>query len=120
MVELTDDEAENLGRGLSFSPRWDFDDRGGSMRLINGIDLLGRDLAFAASQELDDLRGRLLTPDDREDIKIAVRRVANRDDRVARLETPLEVEPADDPAVANVSVTIVAMTGERGEGVLTI
>lgn len=120
MVELPDEDAENLGRGLAFTPRWDFDDGGGSIRLLDGIELLGRDLAFAASQELDDLRGTLLTPEDREDIKIAVRRVARNDDRVERLADPIDVSPADEPAVANVSVTIVATTGERGEGVLTI
>jgi hypothetical protein len=100
---------------------WDFETNAGSVELIDGFDVLGRDLAFAAIQHLDVERGGLLTPETREDIRIVVKRVAQRDDRVARIISPIEVEPADDATrMAEVRLELVAETGERGEHILPL
>lgn len=117
MSELTN--AEALGTGIAFLPNWDFQTAVGSLDTVQGLDVLGRDLAWALQQELDTERGQRLTNEAREDIKIAVKRVARRDDRVARVITPVTVEAADDAArTAVVTLTVVAETGDRGELVL--
>jgi len=118
MPELTTDEA--LGRGVAFGNLWDFEVRAGSMGVVDGFDCLGRDLAFGTVQELDPKRGELSKPDLAEEVKIAVRRVANRDGRVRRIVPRIEVEQGDTTARADVSLTVIAETGERGEYVLTI
>lgn len=119
MPELTTDEA--LGTGVAFEDLWDFEVQAGSIGVIDGFDVLGRDLAFGTIQELDEKRGQRLTPDLAEEVKIALRRVASRDGRVARIVPPIEVTEADDQdATAEVAITLVANTGERGEYVLTV
>lgn len=118
MTELTTDEA--LGRGVAFGNLWDFEVQAGSMGVVDGFDCLGRDLAFGTVQELDTRRGALAAPDLAEEVKIVVRRVANRDGRVARIVPPIEVEQGDSTATAVVRLTVVARTGERGEYVLSI
>jgi len=119
MPELTDEEA--LGRGLAFTSLWDFETTAGSFATVDGVEALGRDLAFATVQELDDELGGILTAEDIEEIKIALRRVANRDSRVARIVPPITVEPTDDAnAMAEVSLKLVAQTGERGDHVLQL
>lgn len=119
MPELT--TAEALGTGVAFGDLWDFEVRAGSIGVIDGFDVLGRDLAFGTIRELDEKRGQRLTPDLAEEVKIALRRVANRDGRVGRIVPPIEVTaPDDQDATAEVAITLVANTGDRGEYVLTI
>lgn len=118
MSELT--PAEALGRGLDFASLWDFDVSAGSIGTIDGYDLLGRDLAFGTIQELEEHRGDRLTANLAEEVKIALRRVARRDGRVSRVVPPIEVSESDDAETAEVAVTLVANTGERGEYVLQL
>jgi len=119
MSELT--PAEALGRGISFGRLWDFEvDAGASIGEVDGYDVLGRDLAFGTIQELDEERGRRLTPDLAEDVKIAVRRVANRDGRVSRIVPPIEVREGHETSWVEVDLTLVANTGDRGEFVLPL
>lgn len=113
-------EAEMYGRGLSFGSRWDFETRAGSIALVEGEDVLGRDLAFGTTLELGELLHERLTPDLAEEIKIAVKRVARRDGRIQRVVEPVEVRRTDDAGTAEVQLTVVAKTGERGEFVLPL
>jgi hypothetical protein len=116
--ELTPSDA--LGSGVAVENLWDFEVQAGSIGVVDGLDALGRDLAFGTIHELDELRGERLTPDLAAEIEIVVRRVANRDDRVSRVVPPIEVTETDDGATAEVALTVVATTGERGEYVLTV
>jgi hypothetical protein len=120
MADLT--PAEALGRGLRFGQLWDFDvTEGGSIAAVDGYDCLGRDLAYGTMQEADGLRGRRVDADLAEEVKIAVRRVANRDDRISRIEPPIEVREADDDAAwVEVDLTVVSVDDERGEYVLPL
>lgn len=119
MPELT--PAEALGRGIAFGNLWDFEVRAGSIGDVDGYDLLGRDLAFGTIQELDPIRGDRITPDLAEEVKIALRRVANRDGRVRRVVDPIEVRESDQRnATVEAEFTVVASTGERGEFVLPL
>ena len=113
--------AEALGTGIAFGDLWDFHVQAGSIGAIDGFDVLGRDLAFGTIQELDEKRGQPLTPNLAEEVKIALRRVANRDGRVRRIVSPIEVTESDDQeATAEVAMTVVANTAERGEYVLNV
>lgn len=113
-------EAEMYGRGLSFGSRWDFETRAGSIALAEGEEVLGRDLAFGTTIELGELLHERLTPDLAEEIKIAVKRVARRDGRIQRVVEPVEVRRTDDAGTAEVHLTVIAKTGERGEFVLPL
>jgi len=120
MVE-EDTLADRLGVGLRLDSDFDFVAQGGSLDLLSGIDVLGRDLAFALSTELEAKRGDLAAGGQEfaEDVRIIVRRVARADSRVAEIVDPIEVDPEfGGPAEARVEVELVAETGDRGKAIL--
>lgn len=121
---MTTKEAQSLGVGFLLDADFDFSEEGGSLDLTSGLDLLGRDLAFTLSAELEDERGNLAAgtaSEFKEDIRILVRRVVRQDDRVERIIDPIEVNPEfGGPAEARVAVELVADTGERGEAILEL
>lgn len=119
MVELDDPEARNLGKGLAFSQYWDYDVEVGSIDIIDGFDVLARDLSFAFTREYDGIIGDKITAETREDIAVAAKNVANRDSRVERVVPPVEVTKIGSGTV-EVRMTLVANTDERGEAVLKI
>ncbi|MDY6779319.1 MAG: hypothetical protein SV760_01980 [Halobacteria archaeon] len=113
-------DAEAYGVGLQFENRWDFDVEGGSIALTEGEFVLARDLAWATTIELGEKLNERLTRDLAEEIKIALRRVARRDDRVDRVVPPIVVSKTDDPGTAEVELDVVAAHGVDSEFILTI
>lgn len=115
--------ADTLGRGLSFGKRWDVEvASSGSIGVTAGLDVLGRDLAFALNQELGSVRGTRLTPDDRNNIKSTVEDIATEDTRVDRIIKPIEVGSRRDGDIVTATVTleVVAATGDRAEFILPL
>ncbi|MDY6780072.1 MAG: hypothetical protein SV760_05940, partial [Halobacteria archaeon] len=113
-------DAEAYGVGLKFEDRWDFDVEAGSIALTRGEWVLARDLAWATTIELGEKLNQRLTTDLAEEIKIALRRVARRDDRVDRVVSPIVVSKTEDAGTAEVDLEIVAAHGVDSEFVLTI
>lgn len=120
MSELT--TAEALGTGLEFTQHWDVAVQAGSIGTISGLENLGKDLAFALLQAAADadVRGRRFTPELREDARIIVRDVVTSDSRIASIDSLTVTEPDDARATAEVQLTVVAITDERGAFVFTV
>lgn len=114
-------EAEALGRGIRFTSNWDFETARGSLDLIEGVDVLGRDLAWGLSQELDTVaRGDYLDADTREQVRATIKTLANQDGRIDRVVEPIGVERSSrDDAEVEISVEIVAVIDARGEFVFS-
>lgn len=110
--------ADELGVGLGFQTNWDFEVRGGSMGLIGGLDLLGRDLAFALQQHLGDERGQFRSSTTRGEVYTATNRVVTEDSRVEELTDLSVTFPDDTNGKVEVEMEIVAETGERGEFII--
>lgn len=120
-MDLTPKEA--FGTGLAFEQDWDVDvSTGGSLGLVDGLDVLGRDLAFGISRRVreDDLRGRRFTDDLRADLRIAVRGVARQDSRVDRVAELTVTEADNAQTTAEVELIVIADTDDRGAFVFTV
>lgn len=114
---------EALGVGIEIDRQFDAEvAQTGSLDLVGGVDILGRDLAFgvAAAVREAGLLGQRLTTDTLTDIETTTRGVARRDSRVARVETVSATESDSDHTLAEVRVGLVAETDERGEFVLPL
>lgn len=116
-MPLTDEEADNLGTGIAFISNWSFEIVGGSIETVDGIDLLGRDLAFAMQGDLDVVRGEQFGPNAEEEVRIVATRILDREGRVSSYD--INSITQDDRMIA-VSLTLTANTGERGEAILTL
>jgi hypothetical protein len=114
---------ELLGTGINVSSGFDIVvSSGGSIDLISGIDVLGRDIAFGVSAAVNeqDLLGRRINDDALADIETAVLGVAQRDSRVSSVEN-IDTRPSDSEQTrVDVELAIVAETDERGEFVISL
>lgn len=113
-----------LGSGVRFQSMWDVETAAGSVDTVSGVEKLGSDLAFAlqrAVRESDTkVRGRRFDPDLREDIRILVRRVAAAESRIDSVRDITVTESDDAGRTAEVAMSVVAVTDERGEFVFAV
>jgi|APHM01.1.fsa_nt_gi hypothetical protein len=113
----------SLGTGIEFGRDFDAEvSESGSLDLIGGVDVLGRDLAFGVVAAVRDegLLGRRLTVDALSDIETAVRRVGQRDSRVSSIVSVDAQRSDSENTRVEIELSIVAETGERGEFVLPL
>lgn len=118
---LNDEEAANLGVGVSFLELWDFELVNGSIGLIDGLNVLGRDIGFAVHQVADDdIRGELFNPGHREDIRVTINNVASRDSRVSEVNVT-EISKSNELGRSiDVKFSITAITDEKGEFIVSV
>jgi hypothetical protein len=121
MVELTNEEEANLGTGVAFSSRFDAVEYAGSVDLIDGFDVVARDLSFGTRRELDKTRGDLPDAEFAEEVRVTVRDdVVAVDSRIERIVGDIDVNLDESPTAVSVELTVEAVTGERGDLVLPI
>ena len=123
MADLTD--AQALGRGIEFDQSWDFvTSTANSMGQIDGVPILGRDLAFDIRRRMQDRLNTIVTPADRAAERERVRTVILDADRVKRIvdgPTIEEMDANDNPYQSvTIRVTVEALGGVRGEAIITV
>lgn len=121
MVELTNEEEANLGTGAAFSDLFDVVEYAGSVDLVDGFDVLARDLAFGTRRELDKNRGDLPDAEFSEEVRVTLRDdVVGVESRIERIVGDIDVNLDESPTAVSAELTVEAVTGERGDLVLPI
>ena len=123
-------DAEAFGSGLKLAEaRSEYDDSSdgplpwdlvvndaGSFATVSGIDMLGQDLGFALSRETSPINGKL-TNERMADLANEYQNVIERDPRIERLASPIEVYQAGVDTV-EAEVDVLASDGELHPGVV--
>lgn len=114
--------AERLGTGIEFDSGWDFSILAGSLEVIDGLDVLGRDLAFALQQEIVDLplRGEILDVDTEEEVRILIERILSNESRVEGYEVRSVTEAEPEERKLEVELFVKATSGENDELIILV
>lgn len=108
---MSTNDREAYGAGIGLDEVWSIEvDKGGDVATVDGVDELGKDLAYQSARVLHGEIGKHLTQETLRDIEIRVKRQAKADPRVESIES---IEARDEDGDVIVEMSVVAEDGEQ-------